>query len=59
MAALWKLVCTHAAMVYMLPGMALAPSFQKLWKDLSFHMCLTTIVVEEAQCIAEWGSKIF
>jgi len=30
---LWKHARTSAAMVYMSPEMALAPSFQKLWKD--------------------------
>jgi len=46
-------------MVYMSPEMALAPSFQKLWKDSRFRTRLTAIVVDEAHCIAEWGGEDF
>lgn len=46
-------------MVYMSPEMALAPSFQKLWKYSCFWMWITAIVVDEAHCIAEWGSEDF
>jgi superfamily II DNA helicase RecQ len=50
-AGLWKHARTSAAMVYMSPEMALAPSFQKLWKDSRFRTHLTAIVVDEARCI--------
>jgi superfamily II DNA helicase RecQ len=46
-------------MVYMSPEMALAPSFQKVWKDSRFRTRLTAIVVDEAHCIAEWGGEDF
>jgi len=56
---LWKHARTSAAMVYMSPEMALASSFQKLWKDSRFRSRLTAIVVDEAHCIAEWGGEDF
>ena len=56
---LWKHARTSAAMVYMLPEMALAASFQKLWKNSHFRTRLTAVVVDEAHCIAEWGVENF
>ena len=56
---LWKRARTSATMVYMSPEMALATSFQKLWKESRFRGRLTAVVVDEAHCIAEWGGEDF
>ncbi|PPQ79276.1 LOW QUALITY PROTEIN: hypothetical protein CVT26_000904, partial [Gymnopilus dilepis] len=58
-ANLCKDVRTTAAMVYMLPEMALADSFHKLWKDSRFRSRLTAVVVDEAHCIDKWGGDDF
>ncbi|KAK0466075.1 P-loop containing nucleoside triphosphate hydrolase protein, partial [Desarmillaria tabescens] len=58
-AKLWAWVRTMAQMVYLSPEMALSDSFMKLWKDSKFRAHLTTIVVDEAHCIDEWGDDAF
>ena len=56
---LWKRVRTTAAMVYILPEMAMSESFYKLWKDSNFRKRLTAVIVDEAHCIDEWGDDDF
>ena len=47
-ANLWKEIRTTAAMVYILPEMALVESLHKLWKYFYFRSQLTAVVVDEA-----------
>ncbi|KAJ7717747.1 P-loop containing nucleoside triphosphate hydrolase protein, partial [Mycena maculata] len=54
-ASLWKEARTTAQLVYISPEMACSDSFVQLWKDSKFRTRITTLFIDEAHCIHEWG----
>jgi hypothetical protein len=58
--AFWDSLRKSTQLLYVSPEMALGNRFAKeLWLDAGFRSRLTTIAIDEAHCIVDWGKKTF